>query len=537
MRVPYPANVKDTSGKPDAVQPVALIGFYGDDADVRPIPVEIVGGGGTGGGGGGQTDGLTDEQLRAAPVPVSGPATDEQLRATPLPVATGGLTDTQLRATPVAVAGPVTDAQLRASAIPVSGPATNAQLRATPLAVTLEGDDNDLLKSISDRLGAPDEAAPATDIAPSGIRAALKRVAQNITSLAAQLPATLGGKTAAASLAVTLASDDVLLGRLPATLGAKANASSLAVTLATDDVLLGRLPASLGAKTAAASLSVTTATDDLALARFGILTEVAPATDTASSGLNGRLQRIAQRLTSLIALVPASLGTKTAATSLAVTLASDEALLTRFPGSVGAKTAANSLAVTLATDDVLLGRLPASLGAKTAATSLAVTLATDDALLARQGDVVEAAPATDTASSGLNGRLQRIAQRLTSLIGQLPATLGVKTAANSLSIAPASDAIFNIASTTVLPAGTNKSGQATTVSGAFNLPANAARRGAVGQNTSGGTIGFNEFGGAAAIGQPGTYSVPSGSAFSISTNQLVNFVTAAGAANITLTEW
>jgi hypothetical protein len=37
------------------------------------------------------------------------------------------------------------------------------------------------------------------------------------------------------------------------------------------------------------------------------LTEAAPASDTASSGLNGRLQRIAQRITSLIALVPAAL--------------------------------------------------------------------------------------------------------------------------------------------------------------------------------------------------------------------------------------
>ena len=41
--------------------------------------------------------------------------------------------------------------------------------------------------------------------------------------------------------------------------------------------------------------------------KVGSLTETAPATDTASSGLNGRLQRIAQRLTSLIALLPAAL--------------------------------------------------------------------------------------------------------------------------------------------------------------------------------------------------------------------------------------
>lgn len=51
-------------------------------------------------------------------------------------------------------------------------------------------------------------------------------------------------------------------------------------------------------------------------AQLGSLTETAPASDTASSGLNGRLQRIAQRLTSLIALLPASLGSKAASASL-----------------------------------------------------------------------------------------------------------------------------------------------------------------------------------------------------------------------------
>lgn len=40
----------------------------------------------------------------------------------------------------------------------------------------------------------------------------------------------------------------------------------------------------------------------------GATSETAPATDIATSGLNGRLQRIAQRLTSIIALLPAALG-------------------------------------------------------------------------------------------------------------------------------------------------------------------------------------------------------------------------------------
>lgn len=78
-RTPYPANVKDSSGNSDSVQPVALIGFYGDDANVQPIPVQVVGG-----DDGSNFVGLTDEELRAAPVPVSGPLTNAQLRATPL---------------------------------------------------------------------------------------------------------------------------------------------------------------------------------------------------------------------------------------------------------------------------------------------------------------------------------------------------------------------------------------------------------------------------------------------------------------------
>lgn len=114
---------------------------------------------------------------------------------------------------------------------------------------------------------------------------------------------------------------------------------------------------------------------------FGAVTETAPVTDTGSSGLNGRLQRIAQRITSLIAL------------------------------------------------------LPAALGSAAAAASLAVTQSTED--VARQGIITEIAPATDTASSGQNGRLQRVAQRLTSLIALLPASLGKKLPSTSLSVTDA----------------------------------------------------------------------------------------------------
>ena len=78
---------------------------------------------------------LTNTQLRATAVPVSGPLTDTQLRATAVPV-NGPLTDTQLRATAVPVSGPLTDTELRATAVPVSGPWTDTELRATAVPVS-----------------------------------------------------------------------------------------------------------------------------------------------------------------------------------------------------------------------------------------------------------------------------------------------------------------------------------------------------------------------------------------------------------------
>lgn len=58
----------------------------------------------------------------------------------------------------------------------------------------------------------------------------------------------------------------------------------------------------------------------------GAVNETAPGTDTASSGLNGRLQRLAQRITSLISLFPSSIGQKASADSLSTVLASDATL-------------------------------------------------------------------------------------------------------------------------------------------------------------------------------------------------------------------
>lgn len=132
----------------------------------------------------------------------------------------------------------------------------------------------------------------------------------------------------------------------------------------------GKAPA-LGQALAAASVpvvltaaQVTTLTPPAAIAGFatavnqtaeqtlvGAVTEAAPATDIASSGLNGRLQRIAQRITSLITLLPTSLGQKTKANSFAVTLASDQDVLQVAPDKSSTVTHSN---VTAAMADTTL---------------------------------------------------------------------------------------------------------------------------------------------------------------------------------------
>lgn len=147
----------------------------------------------------------------------------------------------------------------------------------------------------------------------------------------------------------------------------------------------GYSPLVAGQAANADSIPVTLSTDQEA--ELGGLTETAPATDTASSGLNGRLQRIAQRLTSIIALLPTSLGS-----------------------GGGLKVDGSGTALPVS------GSVTANAGTNLNTSALALDTSV--------GGLTETAPATDTASSGLNGRLQRIAQRLTSIIALLPTALG-----------------------------------------------------------------------------------------------------------------
>lgn len=76
-----------------------------------------------------------------------------------------------------------------------------------------------------------------------------------------------------------------------------------------------------------------------------------------------------------------------------------------------------------------------------------------------------------------------------------------------------------------LPAGTNRSGSITTGGTAQQLAAaNTARRALTGQNISSGDLWINEIGGTAAVGAAGSYCIPAGGTFQVSTNRAISVV-------------
>lgn len=114
---------------------------------------------------------------------------------------------------------PITDAQLRAASVPVSGPLTDAQLRTTPVAtapnisrgagvvdsntqrITVASDE-----PLMSSLGAQADDAASSDTGSFSIIAFIKRALQNWTTLLSRTPA-LGQAAMAASSPVVIASD------------------------------------------------------------------------------------------------------------------------------------------------------------------------------------------------------------------------------------------------------------------------------------------------------------------------------------------
>lgn len=133
---------------------------------------------------------------------------------------------------------------------------------------------------------------------------------------------------------------------------------------------------------------------------IGAVNETAPANDTASAGLNGRLQRIAQRLTSLIALLPTSIGQKTKAGSLAVTLASDEDAINI--GDIAGTVTLPTGAATSAKQDTIIGHVDGIEALLTTIDGDTGTVAGAVAGTEMQVDVVAALPAGTNTIGNVN---------------------------------------------------------------------------------------------------------------------------------------
>lgn len=87
-----------------------------------------------------------------------------------------------------------------------------------------------------------------------------------------------------------------------------------------------------------------------------------------------------------------------------------------------------------------------------------------------------------------------------------------------------------------LTAGTNRSGTATTSSSTL-IAANANRRGLEIQNVGANNIGINEFGGTAAIGSAGTYTLVPNASMRVRTTGAITGIAATGSTAFTATEW
>lgn len=163
------------------------------------------------------------------------------------------------------------------------------------------------------------------------------------------------------------------------------------------------------------------------------------------------------------------------------------------------------------------------------------------------GGVTEAAPANDTASSGLNGRLQRIAQRLTTLLAVFPTTLAVNSGVKDASTLRVVLATDQPALTTPMPVAISKTdltpsaptSASVGVASAQAVAANANRKGLVLVNTSTNRISLGF--GAAAVLDSGVTLMGSGGAYNMGEYDFdqgaVNAIASGAASNLSIQEY
>ena len=235
------------------------------------------------------------------------------------------------------------------------------------------------------------------------------------------------------------------------TAGSKAEANSLPVALSTEDnaaldainsdttSIDAKLPASLGQKASASSLPTVLSTEQEAILSSMDSSLTSIDTDTTSirtevSSLNGKV----------------TLGQFGRAGSIAVVFATEqEAILSSIDSSLSSidgdttDIVTNTLGTAINTTQIN-GKLPATLGQKASADSMAVVLSSEQEAMI---DGLEALLTTiDADTSSIATDASTIAGDTTSIDGKLPAALGQQTQANSLSVTLASDQVVQNAS-------------------------------------------------------------------------------------------
>ncbi len=140
----------------------------------------------------------------------------------------------------------------------------------------------------------------------------------------------------------------------------------------------------------------------------------------------------ADAVTELVALNAVDFATQT---TLAAVLSDTSSIDGKLPGTLGQKAMAASLAVVIASDQstvpVSLASVPLPAGA--------ATEAKQDAQIVLETDIETNTAATVTELQTLNAVDFATETTLVAMSAKLPATLGQKTAANSLAVVPASD--------------------------------------------------------------------------------------------------
>jgi hypothetical protein len=258
-----------------------------------------------------------------SPLTVTGPLTDVQLRATPVPIS--GTVTANLGT----IAGVATESTLSSidtklnslgqKTMAASVPVVIASDQSTlPISATIVGTSNVTVTN-----GAGASAVNIQDggnsITIDGTVSATQSGTWNINNVSGTVSLPTGASTLSeqqtqtASLSILDDWDESDRAKVNPIVGqagvqggsGTVSANTQRVVLATDVALptgtnsIGQVTANAGTNlnTSALALETTQLTTNT---RIGDLTETAPGTDTASSGLNGRLQRIAQRITSLL---------------------------------------------------------------------------------------------------------------------------------------------------------------------------------------------------------------------------------------------